>query len=107
MSTDAVVIGAGPNGLIAANHLADAGWKVVVCEEQPEPGGAVPGDDQQGRQRRPDAEGEQPGAAGQQQEHQQAEVRPPPGPPREPDLRPPGHAPSLRRRLSCAGSWRR
>jgi phytoene dehydrogenase-like protein len=38
---DAVVIGAGPNGLIAANHLADAGWEVVVCEEQPEPGGAV------------------------------------------------------------------
>jgi phytoene dehydrogenase-like protein len=41
LSTDAVVIGAGPNGLIAANHLADAGWEVVVCEEQPEPGGAV------------------------------------------------------------------
>ena len=42
MSTaDAVVVGAGPNGLIAANHLADRGWKVVVCEEQPEPGGAV------------------------------------------------------------------
>jgi phytoene dehydrogenase-like protein len=39
--SDAVVIGAGPNGLIAANHLADAGWSVVVCEEQPEPGGAV------------------------------------------------------------------
>jgi phytoene dehydrogenase-like protein len=38
---DAVVIGAGPNGLIAANHLADRGWKVVVCEEQPVPGGAV------------------------------------------------------------------
>jgi phytoene dehydrogenase-like protein len=38
---DAVVVGAGPNGLIAANHLADRGWKVVVCEEQPEPGGAV------------------------------------------------------------------
>jgi phytoene dehydrogenase-like protein len=41
VSADAVVIGAGPNGLIAANHLADRGWKVVVCEEQPEPGGAV------------------------------------------------------------------
>jgi len=38
---DAVVIGAGPNGLVAANHLADAGWQVVVCEEQPEPGGGV------------------------------------------------------------------
>ncbi|HET9186186.1 MAG TPA: NAD(P)/FAD-dependent oxidoreductase, partial [Solirubrobacterales bacterium] len=34
-------MGAGPNGLVAANHLADAGWEVVVCEEQPEPGGAV------------------------------------------------------------------
>lgn len=41
MTADAVVIGAGPNGLIAANHLADRGWDVVVCEEQPEPGGAV------------------------------------------------------------------
>ncbi|HEY0391246.1 MAG TPA: NAD(P)/FAD-dependent oxidoreductase [Solirubrobacterales bacterium] len=40
-SADAVVIGAGPNGLIAANMLADRGWEVVVCEEQPTPGGAV------------------------------------------------------------------
>ncbi len=38
---DAVVIGAGPNGLVAANVLADAGWSVEVLEEQPEPGGAV------------------------------------------------------------------
>ncbi|MER6490863.1 phytoene desaturase family protein [Streptomyces griseorubiginosus] len=38
---DAVVIGAGPNGLVAANVLADAGWAVEVLEEQPEPGGAV------------------------------------------------------------------
>ncbi|MFE2646432.1 phytoene desaturase family protein [Streptomyces nigra] len=38
---DAVVIGAGPNGLVAANVLADAGWQVEVLEEQPEPGGAV------------------------------------------------------------------
>ncbi|HYZ35762.1 MAG TPA: NAD(P)/FAD-dependent oxidoreductase [Pseudonocardiaceae bacterium] len=38
---DAVVIGAGPNGLVAANMLADAGWEVLVLEEQPEPGGAV------------------------------------------------------------------
>ena len=29
---DAVVIGAGPNGLVAANLLADAGWSVVVLE---------------------------------------------------------------------------
>ncbi|HEY8300653.1 MAG TPA: NAD(P)/FAD-dependent oxidoreductase [Jatrophihabitans sp.] len=38
---DAVVIGAGHNGLVAANLLADAGWDVVVCEEQPRAGGAV------------------------------------------------------------------
>lgn len=39
--TDAVVIGAGQNGLVAANLLADAGWDVLVLEAQPEPGGAV------------------------------------------------------------------
>ncbi len=38
---DAVVVGAGPNGLVAANLLVDAGWSVVVVEEQDEPGGAV------------------------------------------------------------------
>jgi phytoene dehydrogenase-like protein len=38
---DAVVIGAGPNGLVAANLLVDAGWDVVVVEAQSEPGGAV------------------------------------------------------------------
>src|SRR5690242_8415642 len=38
---DAVIIGAGPNGLVAANVLADAGWQVIVCEQQPEPGGGV------------------------------------------------------------------
>src|ERR671933_1248696 len=40
-TADAIVIGAGPNGLVAANVLADAGWSVEVLEEQPEPGGAV------------------------------------------------------------------
>jgi len=38
---DAVVIGAGHNGLVAANVLADAGWSVVVHEAEDEPGGAV------------------------------------------------------------------
>ncbi len=40
-SPDAVVIGAGHNGLVAANLLADAGWEVVVCEATPHAGGAV------------------------------------------------------------------
>ncbi|WP_405668415.1 NAD(P)/FAD-dependent oxidoreductase [Streptomyces sp. NBC_01166] len=41
---DAVVIGAGPNGLVAANLLAAAGWSVEVLEAQQEPGGAVRSD---------------------------------------------------------------
>ena len=39
--TDAIVIGAGPNGLVAANVLADAGWDVLVLEANDEVGGAV------------------------------------------------------------------
>jgi phytoene dehydrogenase-like protein len=39
--TDAIVIGAGPNGLVAANLLTDAGWDVLVLEAADEPGGAV------------------------------------------------------------------
>jgi phytoene dehydrogenase-like protein len=40
-TVDAVVIGSGPNGLVAANRLADRGWDVLVLEAEDEPGGAV------------------------------------------------------------------
>jgi len=39
--SDAVVIGAGPNGLVAANLLAEAGWNVVLVEANDAIGGAV------------------------------------------------------------------
>ncbi len=40
-TVDAVVVGAGQNGLVAANMLADAGWDVLVLEATPHVGGAV------------------------------------------------------------------
>lgn len=40
-AADAIVVGAGHNGLVAANLLADAGWQVLVLESAAHPGGAV------------------------------------------------------------------
>ena len=39
-SYDAIVIGAGHNGLVTAGYLARAGWKVLVLERRPVVGGA-------------------------------------------------------------------
>ncbi|ABP54221.1 phytoene desaturase family protein [Salinispora tropica] len=40
-SPDAIVVGAGHNGLVAANLLVDAGWDVLVLEATGAPGGAI------------------------------------------------------------------
>ena len=38
---DAIIIGSGHNGLVAANLLADAGWDVVIFEAADHAGGAI------------------------------------------------------------------
>ena len=38
---DVVIIGGGPNGLIAAAYLASAGLSVAVCERRFEAGGGL------------------------------------------------------------------
>jgi phytoene dehydrogenase-like protein len=38
---DAIVVGAGVNGLAAAVHLSQRGWRVLVLEKSAKPGGAV------------------------------------------------------------------
>jgi phytoene dehydrogenase-like protein len=40
-TVDAVIVGGGHNGLVAANLLADEGWDVLVLEATDRPGGAV------------------------------------------------------------------
>ena len=39
--TDAIVVGSGPNGLVAAIRMAQAGWSVLLVERADVPGGGV------------------------------------------------------------------
>ena len=41
MAVDAIIVGAGLNGLVAAVQLARRGWSTVVLERDDEVGGAV------------------------------------------------------------------
>ena len=38
---DAIIVGAGVNGLASAVHLSKRGWRGLVLERADEPGGAV------------------------------------------------------------------
>jgi phytoene dehydrogenase-like protein len=41
LSYDIIIVGAGHNGLAAGIVLARAGWKILILEAQPQPGGTV------------------------------------------------------------------
>ena len=47
-AVDAIVVGGGPNGLVSATLLADAGWSVLLLEAQDALGGAVKSDTRDG-----------------------------------------------------------
>ena len=41
MKYDAIIVGAGHNGLAAAVRLVEKRWRVLILEEKDAPGGAV------------------------------------------------------------------
>jgi phytoene dehydrogenase-like protein len=41
MKHDAIIIGSGPNSLVAASFLSKAGWKVLLLERNDRPGGGI------------------------------------------------------------------
>jgi len=41
LKSDVVIVGAGPSGLVAAWHLAKAGYRVVLLEKRLSPGGGI------------------------------------------------------------------
>ncbi len=41
ISTDVVIVGAGPSGLVAGGYLAEKGYKVTILEKRLSPGGGI------------------------------------------------------------------